>query len=250
MVRLLLVLSFCFSLSIYAQQVSGKIVDEDQNPLASVLIFNMKSEQKTYSNNAGEFTLAAIVTDELRFVRKGFERTSRIVNQQNLNSFFVIVLNRTTTEIEEVKIVYKPTGDLNQDVKNYGDPKPVVKLKAETINYIFSKSSLEVTAPKPGEFVQPKVSDVLNGAIDNQWDDVDFMQFLISDLGTDFFTDDLKLKKTEIQPLIFYVFKNFERKQILFRGICSPADRARFIMESYRKLDSYRKNLPNSPNKK
>ena len=77
------------------------------------------------------------------------------------------------------------------------------------------------------------------------------MEYLISYLGEEFFIENLQLKKTEIQPFIYYIFRNFERREILFRGSAISADISRFINESYLKLEAYQNNLPNNPpNKK
>ncbi|QOW10851.1 hypothetical protein Q73A0000_11030 [Kaistella flava (ex Peng et al. 2021)] len=135
-------------------------------------------------------------------------------------------------------------------MKNYGDTKSVAKLKSETVKYIRSQSTPEVLASKPGEFVQPIGPGFSVGRPVNQWDDIDFMKSLIESIGQDFFTDDLKLKNSEIQPFIYYIFRNFDRKEILFRGICSPFDLSRFINESYKKVEPYRENLPNNPAQK
>ena len=249
MIRLLLLFSCCFSTALFSQQVSGIVTDEERNPLPAVLVFNMKTEQKGYSNLKGDFSIDANLNDELRFIRKGFDRSSKIVTQQDFNSPFTLKIIRSSREIEEVKISYQPTGDLEKDAKNYGDSKPVAKMKSETAKYIRSQSAPEVLASKPGEFVQPVGRGFSVGGPDNQWDDVDFMKFLIESIGQDFFTDDLKLKNSEIQPFIYYLFRNFDRKEILFRGICSQYDVSRFMKECYKKIEPYRKNLPNNPPK-
>ena len=245
---LFLILSALFHIS--AQTVSGVVFDEERNPLSAVLIFNINTEKRAYTDSHGEFTIYALPDQELRFVRKGFERISKRVKQSDLITPFTMTLTRNAEEIEEVKISYQPTGDLSKDLKNVGDTKPVAKLKTETAKYIRAKSTPEVLAAKPGEFVQPVGSGFSVGGINNQWDDVDFMQFLTQYLGEEFFTEELKLKSTEIQPFIYYVFRNFDRKDVLFRGNASTADVSRFINESYKKLEPYRKNMPNDPPKK
>lgn len=250
MVRIFLVFICCFSTSLFSQKVSGIITDEDQNPVPAVLIFNLKTDLKTFTNLKGEFTIDASPNEELRFIRQGFQRSSKIVNSQDYNAHFTITLIRASHEIEEVKITYQATGNLEKDAKNFGDTKAVAKVKSETAQYIRSESALEVLTPKPGEFVQPVGPGFSVGSIDNQWDDVDFMQFLIESIDQDFFTDDLKLKNSEIQPFIYYVFRNFNRKEILFRGICTQYDLSRFMNESYLKVEPYRKNLPNNPPQK
>lgn len=79
MLRLFLLVIFCSSTSLFSQQVSGTVTDEDQNPIPAVLVFNMKTEQKVYTNLNGEFKINASPTEEIRFIRQGFERSSKIV---------------------------------------------------------------------------------------------------------------------------------------------------------------------------
>ena len=117
--RLFLLLAFCLSTSLFSQQVSGLVTDEDQNPIPAVIVFNMKTEQKSYSNLKGEFSIAASLNDELRFIRNGFDRNSKIVYQQDFSAPLKIIIIRTVQEIEEVKVpAVRLTGDLNQDSRN------------------------------------------------------------------------------------------------------------------------------------
>lgn len=119
MFRLTLLFILCFSTSLLSQRVSGTITDEDQNPLPAVLVFNMKTAQKSYTNINGEFIIGANLNDELRFIRNGFERNSKVVNQQDFNSPLKMIIIRTIQEIEEVKVPsVRLTGDLNQDSRN------------------------------------------------------------------------------------------------------------------------------------
>ena len=245
--KALLLIALSISSSLFSQKVSGIVTDEDQNPISAVLVFNVKTEQKTYTNFAGEFTIEAAPNEELKFIRQSFERVSKTVHSQDFNVPFSITIIRSVQNIEEVKIVQQPTGNLEKDLKNYGDTKPVAKLKSETSKYIRSKSAPEVLAPKPGEFIQPAGPGFSGGTVDNQWDDVDFMQFLIKNINQDFFAEDLQLEDSQIQPFIYYVFRSFNRKEILFRGICTSYDLSRFMKESYLKVGFYRKNLPNNP---
>lgn len=249
MYRLFLLLTFCFSTLLFSQQISGIVTDEDGNAVPAVLVFNMNSYKESITNINGEFIIAATINDELRFVKNGFERSVKIVSKQDFSSPFNMIITRRIQEIEEVKITHEPTGNLEKDAKNYGDTKATTTLKRETAKYIRAESAPEVLAAKQGEFVQPVGLGFFVGKIDNQWDDIDFMEFLIKNIESDFFTDDLKLKKTEIQPFIYYIFRNFDRQEILFRGICSPFNLSSFMNECYQKIEPYRKNLPNNPPK-
>jgi len=250
MFRLFAVFIFFISSPFCSQQVSGIITDDEENHLSGVMIFNVNTQQKSYSDKNGKFSIEAVTNHELRFVRKGFDRSSKIVWTIDFSQGLKIILKRTIAEIEEVEIKSQPTGNLTKDAQNHGDTKQVAKLKNETANYILAKSAPEVLAAKPGEFVQPKNAGFAVGAPDSKWDDVDFMKFLISNIDEEFFTEDLQLKESEIQSFVYYIFRNFERKDILFYGVCTQADLSRFMIEAYSKLDPYRKNLPNNLPKK
>ena len=111
-------LLFCFS-TLYSQQVSGIVTDENQNPLPAVLVVNMATDEKVTTNLNGEFSINASINNELRFVRKGFERSSKNIVQLDFSFTLNVVLIRVAQEIEEVEVSpLKLTGDLNKDSKN------------------------------------------------------------------------------------------------------------------------------------
>lgn len=230
----------------FGQNISGVVVDEDQNPLSGVTVFNLRTENKVFTNLKGEFNVACSPKDELRFIREGYERSTKIISLENYGHILKVSLLRSASEIEEVRIQRQITGNLNKDIDAFGDNKALVKLKTETVKYIKSKSSLEVLAAKPGEFVQPQGPGFSIGAPNSKWDDIDFMEYLLANIEESFFTNELRLKPTELQPFVYYIFKNFPRNEILFYGICSPYDLSRFIGESYNKIENYKKNLPNN----
>ena len=250
MIRLFIISAICFSTQLFSQKISGIVVDEDDKALPAVLVLNVKTEEKVYTNFSGEFTIQASAHQELRFIRKGYERISLQIDEKDFQNSMKISLTKLAEEIEEVEIIRKPTGDLKKDANLFGDTKSTAKLKSETAGYIRSNSTEEVLAPKTGEFVQPIGQGFTMGSINSQWDDVDFMKFLIQNIDKEFFIDDLKLQPSEIQTFIFYIFRNFERNEILFYGICPHFDLVRFIEEAQKKADAYRKNLPNNPPKK
>ena len=98
MFRLLSLFSFLFSISLCSQEVSGTVTDEDQNLISAVLVFNMKTEQKVYTNLNGEFTISASSNHELRFIKNGFERSSKILNAQDFRSpLSIIIVRRSST---------------------------------------------------------------------------------------------------------------------------------------------------------
>ncbi|WP_294278170.1 carboxypeptidase-like regulatory domain-containing protein [uncultured Chryseobacterium sp.] len=104
------------SVNIYSQQatITGTIRDDNNRELANVMVVNMATDQKTATNSDGMFSVQASANDELRFVKKGYERISRRVLANGINSQLVIVMAKLPEEIEEVK-VQPLTGDLSKD---------------------------------------------------------------------------------------------------------------------------------------
>ena len=132
MLRCFLFFTFLFFNSLFSQQVSGTVTDEDQNPISAVLVFNLKSGQKIYTNSQGEFSILASNNDELRFVRNNFDRNSKIVTAQEFNSPLKIMISRSIQEIEEVQVpAVRLTGDLNRDSRNLTKFDKIAQLQRE-----------------------------------------------------------------------------------------------------------------------
>lgn len=108
---------FFFFLTAYffgQQKISGKTSSENKMIVTSVLVVNVSNDKKVYSNSLGEFSIEASKTDEIRFIKKGYERISRKVTDEE--SAMNVVLIRIPEEIEEVEII-STTGDLSKDSK-------------------------------------------------------------------------------------------------------------------------------------
>lgn len=108
---------FFFFLTIYffgQHKITGKTLSENDMIITSVLVVNISNDQKVYSNSLGEFSIEGSEKDEIRFVKKGYERASRKV--VDVESPMNVVLVRIPEEIEEVEII-TTTGDLAKDSK-------------------------------------------------------------------------------------------------------------------------------------
>ncbi|REC45051.1 carboxypeptidase regulatory-like domain-containing protein [Chryseobacterium sp. 5_R23647] len=106
---------FLLTISLFGQQkISGKTVSENNMIVTSVLVVNISNDHKVYSNSLGEFSIEVSEKDEIRFIKKGYERTSRKVS--DVESSMNVVLVRIPEEIEEVEII-STTGDLSKDSK-------------------------------------------------------------------------------------------------------------------------------------
>lgn len=147
MFRLSIVFFFLFSGFFFSQKVSGFITDEEGNPLPATLVFNLQTEQKSYTDLQGLFSIDANPNQELRFIRVGFERFSKIISSQDFNYTFQISLYRIPGEIEEVQVPVRLTGDLNIDSRNLTRFDKVAQLRAE------------IGVPAPPEKPREKVAD-------------------------------------------------------------------------------------------
>lgn len=138
---LIFVLLFLGEFAFSQQTIIGKITDDNDISLGSVTVINMSTNQKSVTNSSGEFSIEASKNDELRFVKNGYERVSRRVLTDGINSQLIITLIKLAEEIEEVKVV-KLTGDLNKDARTVakvdkseiveqavGLPQPVGKMR-------------------------------------------------------------------------------------------------------------------------
>lgn len=147
MFRFSIVFFFLFSGFIFSQKVSGFITDEEGNPLPATLVFNLQTEQKAYTDLQGTFSIEANPSQELLFIRPGFERFSKIISNQDYNYSFRISLYRLPGEIEEVQVPVRLTGDLNVDSRNLTRYDKVAQLRAE------------IGVPAPPEKPREKVAD-------------------------------------------------------------------------------------------
>ena len=111
---------FFFAIRISAQQIfSGKVTTEEGIALEQVLVINMRNKEQVYTSSNGEFKIAANISDEFRFVKKGYDRVSHIVKSADFQEEKYFRLQKSTVTIEEVVISrLKLTGNLAKDSKS------------------------------------------------------------------------------------------------------------------------------------
>lgn len=239
--KLLLFLSLIFFIHSNAQNyIFGKIVSENGAEMQDVSVVNIRTDEMVFSNEDGHFMISGKVGDELRIIKAGYDRVSKKISQENIQSPMNISLVRSTIQIPEVQIKQGLTGNLKIDSRNYNKPKKVQKLETEINRYIAQKSDPRILAAKPGEFVQPKGEGFVIGKVNDKWDDIDLMNYIRANLGDDYFAN-LKIEKPLIDHFISYVLAGgFERKKILKYGFCSDADLTRFQRFVLTRISSYR----------
>ena len=110
-------LLLCFSV-IFSQTkvVIGTVLSDNEVALAGTLVINLRTEQKTGTNQEGFFLIEAWEGDELRYVRGGFERKEIVVTSDMLKSPLRLSLKPMEQLIPEVEIGFKPSGNLRKDI--------------------------------------------------------------------------------------------------------------------------------------
>ena len=103
MKTLLQVILLSFSALGFSQTISGTVLSEEGVALPNVLVVNMASDQKVYTDGAGAFSVVANPGDELRFAKEQYKGEKTIAQDSPL----VVRLEKMPQEIEEVKIINK-----------------------------------------------------------------------------------------------------------------------------------------------
>lgn len=143
-------LLLCFW-GLQAQQIMGKVMSEDGLALPDVLVVNISTGKTTATNVEGRFLADGRPGEELRFVRKGFERSSiKIIAGQ---TDILVTMLPVVHLIEEVQIdPWTLTGDLRKDARALSVVDKNAALRKE----------ISVPAPpeKPRETPPPTVEEV------------------------------------------------------------------------------------------
>ena len=97
-------------------------MSEDGVLILKVLIVNMTTNQKTYSDSYGKFSITANVGDEIRFAKESYRLGKIVISSYN---FQVVRLEKIPQEIEEVKIINKNLAESQEEKlrKDIGLPK-------------------------------------------------------------------------------------------------------------------------------
>ncbi|SNV42777.1 TonB-linked outer membrane protein, SusC/RagA family [Chryseobacterium taklimakanense] len=163
MKRILLLTLFFSCVVIFAQNIPGKVVTDGEVPLSSVLIINMRTGQKTYTDGEGNFSIEALPKDELRFVKAGYERSA--VTISSAESRVYAHLRQAYHNIEEVKLnAVKLSGDLNRDSKLLAREDKTAQLKKN----IGLPASPEKPREKPAELVDDVLKPLAFGVLNIQ----------------------------------------------------------------------------------
>lgn len=92
----------------HSQELQGRIFNNDQ-PVAGILIRNLRSEASTFSTEDGYFTLQVRENDSLTFSAPYFESKSMMITSRILEKPLIVELERTNIALEEVVVEDKMT---------------------------------------------------------------------------------------------------------------------------------------------
>ena len=107
-----------FSILGFSQSVSGKVETEEGLSIGNVLVINLKTNEKVNTDENGKFTISAKLQDEIRFVKKGYDRVSHVVKSADFDKHILLKMRNSETIINEVVIIPKSKIDrLKKDIE-------------------------------------------------------------------------------------------------------------------------------------
>ncbi|MBL1222191.1 hypothetical protein JET18_15165 [Chryseobacterium sp. L7] len=127
------------------QQITGLITDRSNSNINSVLVINVTNLKSVLSDTSGKFSIEASENDELRFVKEGYYRFDKKIKGNDFSAPLMISLEKAEIEIPEVKITFKPSGNLERDSKNLSESRKLMALKSDMEEYM--KSPLNEALP-------------------------------------------------------------------------------------------------------
>lgn len=144
--KVLFLVLFCITSELWAQQkISGKVITGEELDLSPVLIVNISEGKSMLSDMSGKFEMEAKKNDEIRFVKEGYYRVDKKVTGEDFNSPLNIILKKMEIQIPEVKIKYRPTGNLAKDNQHLNESRKLQSLKSDMEEYM--KSPLNQPLP-------------------------------------------------------------------------------------------------------
>lgn len=146
--KLFLLFLFTSFTIIFAQQkyVMGNIKNDLGDHLSNIYIYNPRTEELALSDISGNYIIQAIPTDEIRIIKKGYERKSIRLSDIDFTKSVDITLEKLPFEIEEVEIGFHPTGNLKKDLAYFKTSEKTSNLNNEMTNYM--KTPITTVVPK------------------------------------------------------------------------------------------------------
>lgn len=87
-------------------------MSEDEVLIPKTLIVNMRTNEKTYSDLQGSFTISAKMGDEIRFAKERYKLAKILITNSDLQ---IVRLEKIPQEIEEVRLINKNIARSQED---------------------------------------------------------------------------------------------------------------------------------------
>ncbi|MBU3823004.1 TonB-dependent receptor [Flavobacteriaceae bacterium XHP0103] len=98
-------LFLCFSLQNSAQELSGSIINANNQPLEATYVYNLSSRSHAHSLENGSFILDKTkANDSIKIVLLGYETKTLVLNPQDFKNTFKVVLNEKSYQLDELVI--------------------------------------------------------------------------------------------------------------------------------------------------
>lgn len=138
------------STSVFSQQkIKGFVKDNTHSNIDQVFIINVSKNISVLSDSSGKFEIEAEENDEIRAVKEGYYRGSKKISKEDFRAPLLMSLQKAEIQIPEVKIAFRPTGNLEKDNKRLNESQKLRSLKSEMSKYM--KSPL--TEPLPDKAI-------------------------------------------------------------------------------------------------
>jgi len=152
---------FVFASLFYSQKryILGNVKNEIHKDIPDTYIYNPRTEELTVTDISGNFIISAIASDELRVVKKGYERTYIKISDDEFTKPVEVVLSKIPYEIPEVEIAFNPTGDLKKDLGYFKTSEKTARLNTEMTDYMKGPMNSPIPQNKiPSAFAPPDFS--------------------------------------------------------------------------------------------
>tara|TARA_R110002124_G_scaffold120895_7_gene279171 strand:+ start:89359 stop:91581 length:2223 start_codon:yes stop_codon:yes gene_type:complete len=102
--KFLTCLLLCYAYT-QAQSLSGKVVDQNNNAIENVAIFNKNNNTHSHTNASGTFTMDKVsINDEIYISHLGFESYRYTIKDADLSKTLLVTLNETAVSLSQVMI--------------------------------------------------------------------------------------------------------------------------------------------------
>lgn len=160
--RQIFTLFLCLLVSVGAsaqEVIKGRVVSEEV-PLSQVLVMNMQTGEKSYTNTDGKFSILGKIGHELRLVRKGYDRMAHLVTTSDFSQELNFEMKPAETMINEIVITKVSKEKLANLQKSIGIPQANWKVREK--GKVYSTKDALLPLLMGGVNIQA-INDLANG---------------------------------------------------------------------------------------